>query len=146
MTNRRQLPCREHVFIASLMYHGFRLSYRRKNLKFTKGYVIPATTREDSGGIDLWVKMPRDERIFPIQVTQRGVQMYRKYHRYSDEDLSQFIEKSDARVRTKQRRCQSHGIAFVLVRDFDGVITNPTIAWGDIKSLRYAIAHLKRYL
>lgn len=31
-------------------------------------------------------------------------------------------------------------MAFVLVWDHEGARTNPTLAWGDIKSLRYWIA------
>jgi len=146
MTKSRKLPSREYVFITSLMYHGFRLTQRRCNLKFKRGYVIPATSREDSDGIDVWVKMPKDDRLLPVQVTQRGVRMYRKYRRSDSDKLETFIIKSERRVRVKQRRCYRHGIAFALVRDFEGKTTNPQIAWGDIKSLRYAIAHLKRWL
>jgi len=146
MDNRRKLPSREHVFITSLMYHGFRLTQKRCNLKFKRGYIIPATRREDAEGIDVWVKMPKDERLLPVQVTQRGVRMYRKYRRPDGDKLETFIIKSERRVRAKQRRCFRHGIAFALVRDFEGKTTNPQIAWGDIKSLRYAIAHLKRWL
>jgi hypothetical protein len=146
MAKRRKLPSREHVFITSLMYHGFRFTHSRRNLKFKRGFIIPATSREDANGIDVWVKMPKDERIFPVQVTQRGVRMYRKYRRPSGEKLDDFIVRSERRIRAKQRRCYKHGIAFALVRDFEGKTTNPQIAWGDIKALRYAIAHLKRRL
>lgn len=144
MTKHRKLPKREHVFITSLMYHGFRRTCERKNLKFKRGYIIPATNYEDAEGIDVWVKMPRDDRILPVQVTQRGVRMYRKYSMPSVETLEKFILLSEQRVLAKQRRCFRHGIAFALVRDFEGGVTNPQIAWGDIKALRYAIAHLKR--
>jgi hypothetical protein len=146
MANRRKLPSREHVFITSLMYHGFRLTQRRRNFKFKRGYIITATSREDAEGIDVWVKMPKDDRLLPVQVTQRGVRMYRKYRRPDGDKLETFIVKSERRVKAKQRRCFKHGIAFVLVRDFEGKTTNPQIAWGDIKALRYAIAHLKRWL
>lgn len=146
MYRYKRLPTREQVFIQSLKYHGFATTRRRRNLKDRLGYIIPATRREDAAGIDLWVKMPKDERLLPIQITQRGVRMHRKYHAPSAVELQKFITQSDARIRTKQRRCFRHGIAFVLVRDFDGKTTNPSIAWGDIKALRYAIAHLKRWL
>lgn len=146
MTSRRQLPKREHVFIASLKYHGFNLKGSRKNLKFKKGYIFPSTKREDAQGIDLWVKMPKDYRIFPVQVTQRGVKMYKKYHESSGSNLCKFIAQSELRIQRKQRRCLNNRIAFALVRDYDGHLTNPTIAWGDIKSLRYGINHLRRCL
>jgi hypothetical protein len=128
------------------MYHGFRKTRRRKNLKYSRGYIIPATKHEDSGGIDFWVKMPRDERLFPLQVTQRGVSLYRKHRILSDCELQQFIKRAEVRIEDKRKRCKRHGIAFVLVRDYLGKMSNPTIAWGDIKALRYGIAHLKRWL
>lgn len=146
MSDRFKLPPREHVFIESLMYHGFRKTYRRKNLKYKLGFVIPATKREDATGIDFWVKMPRDERLFPVQVTQRGVRMFRKFQLPSGERMDEFIARSQKRIEQKRKRCKMHGIAFVLVRDYGGIHTNPQLAWGDIKALRYAIAHLKRWL
>ncbi|MEY2665166.1 MAG: hypothetical protein RLZZ480_271 [Candidatus Parcubacteria bacterium] len=144
MSRRHRLPPREQVFVASLLYHGFRLVRERKNLKRAYGYVIPATDKEDSGGIDFWIKMPKDYRIFPAQVTQRGVRMYRKYHKPSDEQLSEFIRRADKRIRSKQKMCYRYGIAFVLVRDYDGKSPHSTIAWGDVKALRHAMSHLKR--
>lgn len=146
MTHRYKLPDREKVFIESLMYHGFRKVRRRKNLKYKNGYIIPTTKREDASGVDFWVKMPRDSRLFPVQVTQRGIRIFRKYRRPSPDKLLEFIEKSHYRVESKRRRCKKQGVAFALVRDFGGVHTNPQVAWGDIKALRYAIAHLKRWL
>tara|TARA_B100000745_G_scaffold139855_1_gene91338 strand:- start:626 stop:1066 length:441 start_codon:yes stop_codon:yes gene_type:complete len=146
MADRYKLPRREHVFIESLMYHGFRKTRRRKNLKYKLGFVIPATKREDATGIDFWIKMPKDERLFAIQVTQRGVRMFRKFHRPSEEKLGEFLKRSEERVEQKRKLCKKYGIAFVLVRDYGGIHTNPQLAWGDIKALRYAIAHLKRWL
>lgn len=139
------------------MYHGYRMTTRRRSLKLRRGYIIPATTKEDAGGIDCWVKMPNDQRILPVQVTQRGIRLYRKFQksiddqsaeeeRVQEEQLHTFIRRSNHRIITKQRRCFKHGIAFALVRDFDGRTTNSTIAWGDLKALKYAIAHLKRRL
>lgn len=146
MSQRYMLPRREHVFIESLLYHGFRKTRRRRNLKFRLGFVIPATRREDAVGIDFWIKMPRDERLFPIQVTQRGVRLFRRYQQPDKAALASFLARSQHRIEQKRRRCRNHGIAFVLVRDFAGTHSNPQIAWGDIKALRYAIAHLKRWL
>lgn len=146
MNTHRKLPQREAVFMASLLYHGFRFTRKRKNLKFRRGYVIPATGREDSGGVDFWVKMPRDSRLFPIQVTQRGVRMYREFHKPSSEQLAEFVKKAKNRVEAKRRLCKKHGVAFVLVRDYTGHETSHSVAWGDIKALKYAIAHLKRWL
>lgn len=144
--SKRKLPRREEVFVKSLMYHGFRKTHQRENLKYAYGYIIAATKYEDGGGTDFWIKMPRDARLFPIQVTQRGVRLYRKHHRASETQLAEFIEHSEKRVRTKRMWCKRYGIAFVLVRDHGGRTTNPTLAWGDIKALRYAIAHLRRWL
>ena len=146
MFQNEVLTPREQVFITSLLYHGFRKTRRRKDLKYRCGYIIPATRREDSSGIDFWVKMPKDERLLPVQVTQRGIKHYRKYHQYNSTKYKEFVSQSQERVRKKQRWCRAYGIAFVLVRDFDGNSTNTKIAWGDIKALRYAIAHLKRWL
>jgi len=122
------------------------MTHRRSDLKPTRGYVIPATEKEDSGGVDLWVKMPRDVRLLPVQVTQRGIRLFRKHRKHTSERLEDFMKHSEERIRKKQRRCRTHGIAFVLVRDYDGRTTNKTLAWGDVKALRYAIAHLKRWL
>lgn len=146
MTKRDRLPHREQVFIESLLYHGFRKTHRRRNLKYRLGFIIPATRREDAVGIDFWVKMPRDERLFPVQVTQRGVRLFRRYHNPNTQTLASFIARSQRRIEQKRKRCKKHGIAFVLVRDFAGRHSNPQVAWGDIKALRYAIAHLKRWL
>lgn len=147
MSPHRKLPPREHVFVLSLLYHGFRITRTRTNLKARLGYVIPATKYEDSSGIDFFVKMPRDLRIFPIQVTQRGVRLFRKHElRITRERLEEFMVISETRIRAKRKRAKKNGIAFVLVRDFDGMKTNSRIAWGDIKALRHGIAHLKRWL
>ena len=140
------LPARERVFVKSLLYHGFRFSKRRCNLKYTIGFIVPSTGKEDAGGIDFWVKMPRDDRLLPVQVTQRGVRLYKIFQSPTLPKLEDFISLSNERIRKKQQRCKRHGIAFVLVRDFAGSETNRTIAWGDWKALRYAIAHLRRWL
>ena len=142
-TRKRRLPGREYVFLLSLMYHGFRLTHRRKRLKKKKGYVVPSTWREDASGIDFWIKMPRSLILYPAQVTQRGIKMFKE--RYKDDgklSLAEFTKRSNDRIAFKRTMCQDNGIAFVLVRDFVGRMTNKTIAWGDIKALRYAIAHV----
>jgi hypothetical protein len=139
---RRKLPKREYVFIMSLMYHGFRLTCSRQNLKKSRGYLIPATDKEDHDGIDFWVKMPKDMRIFPVQITQRGIRMYKKHRKPSEAELRTFVKHSDVRICAKRKWCKKSRIGFVLVRDFDGGITNKTIAWGDIKALRYALSRL----
>lgn len=90
--------------------------------------------------------MPDDRRIFPVQITQRGNRLYRKYHEPSAASLRDFIEKSDKRIEAKRLMCRTYGIAFVLVRDFDGLFPSKAIAWGDMKALRHAIANLKRWL
>lgn len=142
---RRKLPKREYVFIMSLMYHGFRFSSKRHNLKKSRGYLIPATNREDHEGIDFWVKMPKDMRITPVQITQRGVRMFKKHHQPSEHELHAFMKTSETRIRAKRSWCKRSGIAFVLVRDFDGGITSTTLAWGDIKALRYALSRLAKF-
>jgi hypothetical protein len=165
MKRKRKLPTREQVFIMSLMYHGFRPTTRRQNLKRQYGYVIPATDREDAEGIDLWVKMPRDSRVFPVQVSQRGTKLYRKHHfpkvaraiqhapersnellHHFNAAVQQYDRERQHKIRSKQRMCFKAGIAFALVRDFDGQITNKNIAWGDVKALRHGIAHLRRWM
>ena len=146
MSDRQKLPIRESVFIESLKYHGFRKTSRRRNLKFNCGYVIPATTKEDSTGTDFWIKMPRDKRLFPVQVTQRGVKIHRQRKVLGVDALSVLIQTSDKRVREKKNRCYRHGIAFVLVSDYNEKHTTPKIAKSDIRALRFAPYHLKRRL
>lgn len=143
---RRKLPKREYVFLMSLMYHGFRFTHRRRNLKINRGYIIPATKYEDSDGIDFWVKMPRDMSIHPVQVTQRGTKLYKKHkrdHSLSELEIAKFAKISEERVRAKLRWCKKSSIAFVLVRDFDGGVTDRNLAWGDIKALRFALNVLR---
>lgn len=146
MTSRTKLPLREQVFILSLMYHGFRKTYKRHNLKYRHGFVIPATKHEDASGIDFWIKMPRDERLFPVQITQRGVRLFRSFRRPSNATLEAFIKQSERRIEEKRQRCRRHGIAFVLVRDYGGRCTYPSLARDDIQALRNSIAHLRRWL
>ncbi len=146
MTKSRRLPTREQVFIESLVWHGYRQVKAGTNLKLRVGYVIPATRKEDSEGIDVWVKPPNDTRVYPVQITQRGIKIYRRLQTPSPEALAAFIARSAQRVRQKERRCRRHGIAFVLVRDHLGLHTNPTLAWGDRKALLYGLWHLKRRL
>lgn len=139
----RKLPPREHVFVLSLMRHGYRLTRRRSNFKKKKGYVIPATKREDAGGIDFLVKPPGADCVVPVQITQRGSRFYQKYHSAAPHHLDDFHAAAIIRLRTKRRRCRKDGVAFVLVRDHDGNRTNPAVAWGDIKALRHAVHYLQ---
>ncbi len=134
--SHRRLCGREYVFIQSLMYHGFRYTRRRTRLKRGYNYIIPSTGREDAVGVDAWIKLRGDDALVPVQVTQRGIRLYRKHNGVRPDE---FLVVSYTRIRTKQRRCRQHGILFVLVRDFDGTKTNHTIAWGDVKALRYAL-------
>jgi len=126
------------------MYHGFRLTRTRENFKKREGYVIPATDREDSNGIDFWIKMPRDMRLFPVQITQRGVKMYKRHHTPSLPMLQTFLQKSEERIAKKRQQCNRSGVAFVLVRDYEGGLPSTTIAWGDVKAIRNAIQQLCR--
>ncbi|MDB4992416.1 MAG: hypothetical protein JWL75_661 [Parcubacteria group bacterium] len=143
MITQRKLPTRERVYVHSLMYHGYRFVRRRRNLKKKKGYVVPATNREDSSGIDFWVKMPGSMVLIPVQITQRGVKLFRKHDHPTPVRLEEFIQQSERRIDRKRRACIRHKIAFILVRDHDGQHTNKTLAWSDIHALRYAI---RRYV
>ena len=143
MSKHRQLPKREQVFILSLMYHGYRVVHRRHRLKKKKGYIIPTTKHDDSGGIDFWIKPPGHSRIVPVQITQRGVALHKKHDQPSPEKLHELIQHAKHRLRKKRRMCARCKIVFVLVRDFDGEATNKTLAWGDIKALWYGLARLK---
>ncbi len=146
MSKRECLPDREHVFMMSLMYHGFRITSTRtvKRLKKKKGYIIPSTRKEDEEGIDFWVKMPGKTKLWPVQVTQRGIKLFKKYHRYTDESLAEFCRKSEIRLKRKRQEAKRSKVVFVLVSDFSGKTTNKKIAWGDIKALRHAINSFER--
>ncbi len=141
MAQRRRLPLREYVFIGSLLRHGFRLVNQDGYLKYRVGYVIISTQQEDSSGVDFFVKMPRDRSLYPIQITQRGIEIYEKYRRQRPKDFS---ARSDLRIKKKRLQCKRNGVAFILVRDFTGDRTNPHIAWSDIEALRHGIQSLWR--
>jgi hypothetical protein len=145
MLKNRKLPTREKVFFLSLQYHGFRKTSRRHNLKFRRGYVIPATSREDGEGIDCWVKMPRDSRLIPVQLTQRGVRQYRLHQHPSAEQLADFIKRSDRRVSAKYGFCKVSGIACALLKDYEGYNTSPELARSDVSALRFAVFSLRKY-
>ncbi len=146
MSYRSRIPLREQVFIQSMMYHGFRKTNRRKDLKLKKGFIIPATEKEDSGGIDFWVKMPGDSRLLPVQITQRGVKLFRKFKCPVGMKLDDFIRRSICRVQAKRDFCKKSGIAFVLVRDHWDKNTNPRLAASDVQALRKSISSLKRWV
>lgn len=139
MIHKRKLPKREEVFLHSLQVHGFRKTKKRENLKKRRGYVILSTNREDSMGVDFWVKMPYDMRIFPMQISQRGVRFFRKHKRPSREALQDFIKKSEQRIAEKRARCKRNGITFVLVRDYGEVRTTACTAASDVRALRCAM-------
>ncbi len=141
---KRRLPTRERVFITSLLYHGYRLSYRRHALKYTVGYVIPATALEDACGIDVWVKPRGADTCIPVQLTQRGTRLFRKYHRPSGPRDREFQETAVRRLREKRTLCRRHQIAFVIVRDHDGERPSRTIAWGDVKALHFALRQFRQ--
>jgi hypothetical protein len=139
-----RLSAREQVFVHSLQYHGFRFTKRRSNLKYKRGYIIPATRREDSGGVDFWIKLPKDRLLFPIQVTQRGVRLYRKYQRPSPYQLQEFMVVADVRISMKRRMCRNANIVFVLLRDYEYRITTGAVANADIKALRATLKNWRR--
>ena len=141
---KRKLPDREKVFISSLLCHGFILVYNSRNLRRRSGYIIPSTKHEDASGVDFWIKMPGETRVFPIQITQRGVRMYRKYQELARGPVENFVRQAQQRLRRKTRRCKANGVFLVLVSDFDGPRTNSRIAWCDIKALRYAMETKRR--
>lgn len=144
MRHRLRRPAREQAFIHSLQYHGFRLRYRRKNLKYKRGYIIPATKHEDADGIDFWVKLPRERILFPLQITQRGVRLYRMYQRPSEFQLQEFIKAADKRIAMKRKMCRDAKIVFVLVRDYKHRIVNEAIANADIRALRATLKEWRR--
>lgn len=140
MRDVRKLPLRERVFVLSLMYHGYRFTRKRLALKRKRGYVIPATKQEDAAAIDFWVKLPGGTDLIPIQITQRGIRIFRKRSAPSVTQLEEFERTSERRIRTKRQLCQRNKIVFVLVRDHDGPRTSRSLAWGDIKALRFGMA------
>ena len=142
MQTTRNLPARERVFILSLVRHGFRVAKNRneKKLKRRYGYITPSTKREDAEGIDFWVKLPNHSTFIPIQVTQRGTSLYKKYRRGEKIDLANAVTRSEDRLRTKREICRENGTAFVLVRDYDGERMDTNIAWGDRKALYNGVA------
>jgi hypothetical protein len=144
MNHVRKLPVREQVFIESLKWFGFRITNQRKNLNLRRGYVVPSTGREDASGIDLWVKVPNDRTLYPIQITQRGIRIFRLLQNPSQEELITFSAKSNQRIVAKRAICERDGIVFVLVRDYLGFETNFTTARRDFKALFYCIRQAKR--
>lgn len=139
MAKKRRLPSREAAFITSMMHHGFRRTIHEAKLKYKRGYIILSTQKEDSAGIDFWVKLPKSDDLIPVQITQRGIKMFKRYHKPSKSDLDKFIKNSNKRLRDKKKRCKMNGIIFVLISDFEGRKANHRIAWCDIKAFRYAL-------
>ena len=102
-----------------------------------------ATYREDAVGVDFWVKMPRDMRILPVQISQRGVRFFRKHKKPSAAALSEFIKNSEERIAKKRRWCKNDGVVFVLVRDYAGKRTTPEVAKSDVRALQQAVVWMK---
>ncbi|NBD73467.1 hypothetical protein GVX82_00285 [Patescibacteria group bacterium] len=138
----RTPPTREQVFLTSLRYHGYRLTHKRSGLKENRSYAIPATRREDAEGIDLWVKPRGVRELIPVQITQRGTRLFAKYHRPAQAGNAEFSDRAAVRLREKRSRCRRHEIAFVIVRDHDGVRPSRAIAWGDVKALHFGLRQL----
>jgi hypothetical protein len=144
MHRKHRMPLREKAFIASLRYHGFRITTRKHNLKRAYGYVIPATDKEDMYGTDLWVKMPKDQQLIGVQLTQRGVRIYRKFYNPNQDQLQAFISRTEERLRLKKTLCQIRGIVFILIKDHLHENSHELLAHSDVKALRKAVTKLNR--
>ena len=153
MKRRHRIPMREIVFIESLRRHGFRLTKDFSRIKRRYGYVVPASDREDASGVDFFVKMPREDEIYEVQVTQRGDHLSHIFCRYestvdADETELQRVRDSlsvagELHLENKREICYRHNIALVMVQDYPGERSNPTLAWRDVKALRYGVNILK---
>ena len=144
MRDFRILPKREQLFVLSLMYHGYRFTKKRAGLKKKKGYISPSTKREDASGVDFWIKEPRSTCMRPIQVTQRGVAIFRERNkRHTETQLQEFVARSEQRLRQKRVTCRKNHVAFVLVRDRSHGSISTSLAWGDVKALRFALERLR---
>lgn len=151
MNRRHRIPLREMVFIESLRRHGFRLAKDFRRIKRRYGYVVPASDREDASGVDFFVKMPREDDIYEVQVTQRGDHLSHIFCRY--EGVADPVELQRVRdvlsragelhLEVKREICYKHNVALVMVQDYPGERSNPTLAWRDVKALRYGINVLK---
>ena len=138
-----QAPFAEQVFACSLMYHGYRRVHRRTKLKKKRGYIIPATKREDATGIDFRIKPRGESCTVHVQITQRGVRLYRRHHALSPEKVACLVKVAEKRIREKRLICKRDNVLFVLLRDYNGKNTNTTIARSDINALRFALARFK---
>lgn len=139
----RRLSDREGAFVLSLKRHGFRFIkniHGNKNLKRKKGYIAPSTAREDASGIDFWVKLPFDDSIFPIQVTQRGTKLMRMFAR-EELSLMGLDVMAQKRISNKKKRAHESGIVFVLLRDCPHATPQVQTMWGDRKALFYGARH-----
>lgn len=139
MGDHRKLPLREQVFVMSLTLHGYRLVPRHHHLKKRKRYIIPASSYDDAGGVDFWIKLRGSTSLIPIQVTQRGTALFRRHHPASENQIAEFTEASRRRLGEKLRSCRRSGVAFVLIRDHDGKRTSRSLAWGDVKALNHGL-------
>ena len=141
-SEERRLFGRELSFMRSVIWHGYRKSVKRKNLKFRAGVIIVSTKREDSDGIDFWIKPPYRHALIPVQVTQRGIKHFKK-HNTSSKALRDFIKESNKRIMAKQKLSEKSGVGFVLVRDYSSPYPSRSISWGDIKALNHGIKNRK---
>ena len=144
MHAHHRLSVREQAFVHSLQYHGFRYTKRRRNLKYNRGYIIPATKREDADGVDFWIKIPKERLLYPVQVTQRGVRLYRRYQHPSEFQLREFIKNADRRIAMKRQMCRAAKIIFVLLRDHDSRTVTESVANADIRALRATLKEWRR--
>jgi hypothetical protein len=142
MHSCRKLPLREQVFIRSLTYHGFRVAKRETHLKKRKRYIIPSTKAEDASLVDFWVKLAGDTKLIPVQITQRGIGIFRLRSKPSATQLEEFSRISEERLRRRRKACATSRIAFVLVRDYTGARPSRSLAWGDKKALEFGLASI----
>lgn len=138
MAYDRRLPTRELAFLRSLKRHGFKVRSSTKDLKKKYGYVIPANAHDEAGGIDFWVKLPKQNDLIPVQVTQRGTYLFKKYRKECAQ-LEAFEVRAMQRLKLKRTWCKAASIAFVLIRDYDSEKLSTVVAWGDKKALMHGI-------
>jgi len=139
-TMHRRLPVREKVFIQSLKRHGYKKAPWSGKIKKHYGYFRISTLKEDSLGIDIWIKMPRMEKWFQVQVTQRGERHHVVYKNGRPRAYC------DERIERKRRQCRENGVLFLIIRDVVHRSSTPKIAHSDVTLLRKAVAHIPHKL
>lgn len=138
MSYKRNLTDREQVFVRSLVRHGFRCVWITEFLKYNQNYIIPAPRKEDSGGVDFFIKFRKSWKLHPVQITQLGVKHYKR-HRNGNGTLAAFLAQSLKRLKNKRICCKHASIAFIVVCDTFGTYTTPQIAKSDVQALRRTI-------